>query len=271
MKELINAVSGFYFVHMESTQFAPINTEQPNVNEDIQLATTSLKLEDIVDMQQFIILYFLLLRNNDIDCDFDFIIKYKDGYGVNGRWMRQPISNNLSQCDLIDNVIDQYDEIANLLGSSMAAFFDSDMLLVETSPEMNRIINDSVFLFQLLSGEKLKDKIANYINLGWKNDHFEFNGSVKDQLSKWTKHYPSSVARTYEIIVSGDNPSNQTHILIPTKDFQYLQEKNPEMLESYLDMIFTRNTTNQNNKSDLPLWIKFDYKHNLINIDNSKY
>lgn len=250
-KEIINSVAGFYFVRI-------IANGTSQVDDETSIANIKITMENLVDMQQFIILYYLLLRNNGIKCDFDFLIKYQDGYGVNGQWMRRPITTDLSNCRLIDNIPNTRDSIGSVLETTVNAFYTCNHN--KPKQEFIDILAREEFMYHLLPMSDFQERITNYVNLGWYDHEFTYNDAVNQAVDEWAKHYTNSVIENYTIMINGDG-QNKARIIMPKKDSDYLIKNDPDLLSDVAGSVFGNN----------PLWIKFDHKNNQLTIDETGY
>lgn len=251
-KEIINSLAGSYFVRIVANGTSPID-------DDISIANLTITMANLVDMQQFIILYYLLLRNNGIKCNFDFLIKYQDGYGVNGQWMRHPVTTNLSNYRLIDNITNSRDSIDAVLESTIDAFAkcsNSNKL----KPEFIRILTREEFIYHLLPMPDLQERITKYINLGWHDNEFTYNDAVDQAVNEWSSQYTDYVINNYTIMVKG-NGQDKARIIMPKNDSDYLIKNRSDLLSYVAGSVFGNN----------PLWIKFDHKSNQLVIDEAGY
>lgn len=267
IKTVIYSVAGYYFSNVNATPLENL-TKSLFVQEDETndtIAVVKLKLEDLGYMQQFVILYFLLLQHAKVNCNFDFIIKYRDGYGVNGKWMKQDASFDHRQQNLLDNMINQHVQIGELLDYTINALHQDQVLKPNNDPDktiLDDIAEQALFLNFLLPVTDLQDEVAKLVDLGWNDQYFIYNQAVDQAVDNLIKPYPKEVVDQYTLIIN-DDKTVKKRLAIKKSTMKYLINHDPKYLESCVDHLFN---IKEKPANFAPIWIDYDYQTKDITV-----
>lgn len=254
------ALMGYYF-----TQETPNSRLDYNNDKTVTISGDT-KLENFVDIQQFVILYNLLAEYYQQNGNFETIFKCDDGYGILGPWSNEPlvVQDNTT---LIETVINTKQKIKNVMRKSINTLFAhiKNDNLNASDLFSTLIIIKTDFIHALFTEDDFKKQISKIIDLGFHDNYFKFNKQVEQALTQWLKDYPQSIINEYYVLVN-NNPNDKRRVLVKRDEFHYIQDASDDELNNLLTDL--TNPTNQN--YTYPLWLIYEpIKHKFI-IDPNK-
>lgn len=254
---IVMALAAHYIFDLQATE------ESYDEENDNIVLTGTISLKTFVDLQQYIALYYLVAQAYDENVDLNYIVRYKDAYGIVGPWQKT-ISFDANRMDISisQNIINQQSKISNLL---------NDLFEIINSEATDSLSDNTVyrtdFLYNLQNIQDLSYKLNNIYNLGWNDDHFTYNYGVIAEFHKWLKHYPDKIIFNYKVI-GFENESIRDRILISNKDLEKAKEKDPQNLIQLINNVSSSQVVK---KTTIPIWAKWDDNKQQLVLDGLKY
>ena len=262
-------LAGYYIADLSAT-----SKEHPD--NDTEVLTCLLSQNILVDMQQFIILYYLLLQYNyypllQYNANQNLTInasKYTDAYGIPGAWERMDTTkkHNLNMT-ILDNIINKKSQFDSLLQNAFCAVMDN-----KKAPEKESLIStdnlkQAEFIYRLLTPKDLSIRIKHILDLGWRTNGFIYTNAVNAKLTNWFKHYPMNIINHYYICLNPD-PEIRLRLLVKDQDMDQANQIDPEICDKLTQHAFSSRITKT---ATVPIWCKFDAKEKRFKLDQSKY
>lgn len=254
---IVMALAAHYIFDLQATE------ESYDEENDNIVLTGTISLKTFVDLQHYIALYYLVAQAYDENVDLNYIVRYKDAYGIVGPWQKT-ISFDANRMDISisQNIINQQSKISNLL---------NDLFEIINSEATDSLSDNTVyrtdFLYNLQNIQDLSYKLNNIYNLGWNDDHFTYNYGVIAEFHKWLKHYPDKIIFNYKVI-GFENESIRDRILISNKDLEKAKEKDPQNLIQLINNVSSSQVVK---KTTIPIWAKWDDNKQQLVLDGLKY